>query len=96
MSRGGRRCTVLCAGIRLRQTSSPHRYNYPNRCGWNRRTLSAGPRSRGIDGDGDWNCGGGGWCSRYCTVVLMRIVIVDIGPGLLGTDLADWAADVGG
>ena len=67
MSRGGRRCTVLCVGTRRHQKSSPHRYNYPNRCGWNRRTLSAGPRSRGIDGDGGgWNCGGGSWCSCYC------------------------------
>ena len=31
---------------------------------------------------------------KIWTVDRMRIVIADIGPGLLGTDLADWAAVV--
>ena len=30
--------------------------------------------------------------SCYCTEELMKIVIEDIGPDLVGTDLADWAA----
>ena len=89
MSRGGRRCTVQCVGTRLRQTSFPRRCNCPNHRDWNHRPLFVEPHSRGIDV-------GGGWSSCYCLGELMKIWTVDIGPGLVGTDLANWAAVVGG